>query len=160
MQEVTCKSGKVYGIALGYGMLESLQGVVLELLPDATFERIKEELIAEKGMENLSTLDFIEKLDGSELKSFFLANNRQVAHTIAKCIRTMDGNPIGNNFQVRNTFVEEELDWNDGTEIAVVLANVLKEMKEGQEVEGESELSSNDQIRRARKGARKNPNQA
>jgi flavodoxin len=127
MKEITCKSGNKYGLAVAFGILSELEGAVFEVMDSDAVEEFKKVMSDGDEVSIGNNPELFKKLSGDAFKSFIIANTKHAPRMIAKVIRHMNGNPVGNSFEERLSFVYEELDYDDGLEIAEFVQSKIDE---------------------------------
>ncbi len=159
MEEILCKAtGNSYTLAFGYGVTESLQGAIIEAMPDDAVKDYQKKLSAEAEAAKergevidvtMSTQDLINDMSGSDVKKFLIGNNEQSARTIARCIRKFNGKRVGNNYEERVDFCMDYLDHKDGKVLAKLIAQVVQDMKDADDSKGESDASWKEAVERS-----------
>jgi len=140
-------NGTKYGLNLAYGIMKELEGGIVEQLSDETFDNLKENAANLEEIEEAAMIHFF---SGKDLKMVMLDEKFKGPKTIAMVLRTIDGKEVGVNFEERQEYVNEELDYDDGEAIFALLEARLKKVKDGQKAKGESKLISKERGEQAK----------
>lgn len=128
--------GTKYGLATAYGVLSQLEGGVFELIDDDTVEKVmkKQRKKQKNGASEVdASADFLDAMNGAEYKKFLAANSMNNPRMVAIALRTVDGKSIGETFDERLQYVQDELDFQAGATIANYLSDLLKLTGEGRD---------------------------
>jgi len=159
MKIVAGESGSTYGLAVAYGVLNQLEGLVFETLSDEVMEKVKGR-IAEQGgeMDDLRGAALMAFFSGSDMREFLKGNATQGGRLIATVLRTVDGarevTVEGTAYNLRSEadrldYVNEVLPFPDGEAIVDAVNDIMESFAKGNKKAGKSELSSSRGRRKA-----------
>jgi transcriptional regulator with XRE-family HTH domain len=147
MKEIECPSGNKYGIVTAYGVMSQLEGAALSNVSDETMERLKQRMVAQGGsldeFEDEAGMKAMEYFDGASLRDFLEASRRSAPETLATVIRTVNGEAIPKEDRLR--YVNEELDFEDGSTIMNAVEESLRAVQKGKAKSGKSRPGSQKQ---------------
>jgi hypothetical protein len=140
------KNGNEYGIVFGYGILAQYSSSLFKHVTDETLGVIKDRAAkaAKKGNGTEIALredQVWEFFTPEDFRNLIIGNVDFGLETMAKAIRTLNGNPIGANYEERYDFVLG-MDAEDGRQIADYISDRVGEFQEGMKEQGESGPSS------------------
>ena len=138
MEKFTCSSGSVYGLALGFGVLEALEGASIDAIPAEAIQRLQAEA---STSDEIDPGRFMALLSGEEMKQFLVDNFAQNVRLVARCLRKADGKSVGSSFDERMEWCMDELPPKDGKEVMAHIMAVVDAYGEGKQSLGESKDS-------------------
>ena len=156
MKEIECKSGNKYGLAVAFGILSELEGAIFEVMDDDAMEEFKKALQDKDESEIKSAnIEIFKMLSGKSLRSFITANNKQAPSVIAKTIRTFNDKSVGESYDERLVFVNEELEYDDGVELFEYINGMVDTI--GGKLEEQQEKSGPSSMKRGKKAEEASP---
>ena len=124
---------------LGYGILKQVESSLFKFLSDETIGEIKLKWKHQAGDEavEMTEGEVWDWITPKDFRRMVLGNVDFGLETMAKMIRTLNGESIGTNYEERYDFVLG-MDENDGREISNVLSDRVASFSKGAARKGES----------------------
>lgn len=145
MKKFITKNGNEYGIVFGYGILAQYSSSLFKHVTDETVGKFQDQAAKAAGGNGteiaLRETEILKMITPTDFRNLVIGNVDFGLETMAKAIRTLNGNPIGANYEERYDFVLG-MDPDDGRQMADYISDQVAAFQEGQKQQGESEPSS------------------